>query len=297
MDRPTSERAPEHEIPDVCGHGHDHDHHDAHAHHCSGPAVRPEVALVSARGLGLVRSGRTILDHIDLDISPGEIVTLIGPNGAGKTSLVRVLLGLTAPSCGTVWRKPGLAIGYAPQKFDVGTSIPLTVDRFLKLGGQPAEAEIARVLGEVGAIRVRASQMSALSGGEMQRVILARALLRNPALIVLDEPVRGVDYAGEAEMYDLIAGLRDRYGMSVLLVSHDLHVVMARSDRVLCLNRHLCCSGVPVEVAKSPAYEAMFGPEAARAFAIYHHAHNHRHDLAGAAVPRQDIEQAAVPPR
>jgi len=247
--------------------------------------ARPVETLLSGRNLCFARSGRTILEAIDIDIGPRQIVTLIGPNGAGKTTLVRLLLGLAQPDHGIVRRKSGLVIGYAPQRLDIDRAIPLTVARFLKLGGASDPRNIERVLQEVGAERVAEQQLSFLSGGELQRVVLARALLRNSNLLVLDEPVRGVDYAGEAELYALIGRLRDTRGLSVLLVSHDLHVVMAKSDRVVCINRHVCCSGVPEAVARNPEYVRLFGPDAARAVAMYHHEHNHRHDLAGAPEP------------
>jgi zinc transport system ATP-binding protein len=144
---------------------------------------------------------------------------------------------------------------------------------------------MARVLGEVGAGQLGDRQLSELSGGELQRVVLARALVRAPDVLVLDEPVRGVDYVGEAELYTLIGRLRSEHGFGVLLVSHDLHVVMAQSDRVVCLNRHVCCSGVPQSVAQHPEYARLFGPQAARAFGLYHHSHDHRHDLAGEPRP------------
>lgn len=268
-----------------CPAGHDHHGHEHH-HACASPAGSPaEDALISARGLWLTRSGRTILEGVDLDIRPGEIVTLIGPNGAGKTSLVRILLGLFIPDRGEVWRKPQLSIGYVPQRFDIDRAIPMTVARFLALSGPVSPDRARAVLTEVGANRVLDQQIASLSGGELQRVVLARALLRDPGLLVLDEPVRGVDYAGEAELYALIGRLRSERGLSVLLVSHDLHIVMAQSDRVVCVNRHVCCSGVPETVAKDPSYARLFGAHAARAFAIYSHHHDHSHDLAGDARP------------
>ncbi len=268
-----------------------HDHAHSHHHHHglesrAGLAVQPGVdALIGARGLWLTRSGRTILEDIDLDIGRGEIVTLIGPNGAGKTTLVRVLLGLTTPDRGEVHRSPGLSIGYVPQRFDIDRAIPMTVVRFLALGGSSTPDRIRAIMEEVGASHVLDQQIAGLSGGELQRVLLARALLRDPNLLVLDEPVRGVDYAGEAELYTLIGRLRDDRALSVLLVSHDLHIVMAQSDRVICVNRHVCCSGVPETVARDPSYIRLFGAHAARAFAIYSHQHDHRHDLAGEARP------------
>lgn len=172
-----------------------------------------------------------------------------------------------------------------PQRFDIDRTIPITVARFLALGGARSPARAKAVLEEVGASRVINQQLSGLSGGEIQRVLLARALLRNPGLLVLDEPVRGVDYVGEAELYALIGRLRDERGLGVLLVSHDLHIVMAQSDRVVCINRHVCCSGVPETVAKDPSYVRLFGEHAARSFAVYSHHHDHRHDLTGEPKP------------
>ena len=283
MQRPTT-------IPDThdCGH----DHGPSGGHHYHGRATdRPFAAnaLLAARGINLARDGRVILDDIDIDIGAGEIVTLIGPNGAGKTTLVRVLLGLMKPDQGEIRRKDGLRIGYAPQRFDLAPSIPMTVERFLDAGTKSKADEAGAALAEVGASRVRQSQLTRLSGGELQRVVLARALLRNPNLLVLDEPVRGVDYAGEAELYTLIGRLRNERGLGVLLVSHDLHVVMAQSDRVICVNRHVCCSGVPETVARSPEYVRLFGPEAARALGLYSHHHDHTHDLGGAPHPAADV--------
>ena len=266
-------------------HEHVHDHaHPAHTHECRHAAASAEHdanALVSARNLVLSRGGRPVLDGIDIDIAPNEIVTVIGPNGAGKTTLVRALLGLEPIDGGTIRRKPGLVTGYAPQRFDVDRAVPLTVSRFISLARRCSPGEIADVLRDVGAGSLAQRQLSELSGGELQRVVLARALIRSPDLLVLDEPVRGVDYAGEAELYTLIGRLRTERGLGVLLVSHDLHVVMAQSDRVICLNRHVCCSGMPQSVAQHPEYARLFGPQAARAFGLYHHQHDHRHDLAG----------------
>ncbi len=276
------------------GHDHGHDHGPEHHHHGAAIAAPPRPdALISARALSLTRGTRPILESVDLDIGPGEIVTVIGPNGAGKTTLVRVLLGLERADGGQVRRRAGLKIGYAPQRFDRDPAIPMTVARFLTLAARATPERIAEVLDEVGAARVTGQQLHGLSGGELQRVILARALIRDPDLLVLDEPVRGVDYVGEAELYSLIGRIRTTRGLGVLLISHDLHVVMAQSDRVVCLNRHVCCHGVPETVAQHPEYVRLFGPETARAFAIYKHAHDHAHDLAGAPLPSVAASPAA----
>jgi zinc transport system ATP-binding protein len=276
--------------------GHD-DEHDDHLHtpdESAPPLAHDADALISARSLWLTRSGRAILQGVDIDIGAGEIVTVIGPNGAGKTTLVRTLLGLEMPDKGTLQRKARLIIGYVPQRFDVDRAIPLTVARFVHLGRRAEDEEIDQVLAEVGAARLGDRQLSELSGGELQRVLLARALIRSPGLLVLDEPVRGVDYTGEAELYTLIGRLRSDRGFGVLLVSHDLHVVMAQSDRVICLNRHVCCSGVPQSVLQHPEYSRLFGAQAARAFGLYQHRHDHRHDLAGEPHPSAGAD---VPPR
>jgi zinc transport system ATP-binding protein len=273
-------------------HDHDHDHHD---HRRAGPPLPfLETALISARNVGLKRGTRSVLQDIDIDISAAEIVTLIGPNGAGKTTLVRLLLGLEKLGAGEIRRQDGLIVGYVPQRFELDRAIPMTVDRFLALGakrgGMTTIEAKAAALAEVGAAGLGARQVSELSGGELQRVLIARALLRQPQLLVLDEPVRGVDFQGEADLYALISDLRSHRGLGILLVSHDLHVVMAQSDRVICINRHVCCSGVPDTVAQHPEYARLFGAHAARAFGLYHHAHDHDHDLTGEPrrTPRHD---------
>ena len=247
-------------------------------------AAAREPVLIRGCGLRLVRDGRVILDGVDIAIGSGEIVTLIGPNGAGKTSLVRLLLRLEEPNAGSVIHSPAARIGYVPQKLHIDRAMPLTVEGFLALGLKASDADIAACLAEVGAGHLRASQLARLSGGELQRVVMARALLRRPTLLVLDEPLRGVDTTGEAELYGLIQRLCVERGLGVLLVSHDLHIVMAASDRVVCLNHHVCCSGVPEAVAADPEYARLFGAEAASALGIYRHHHDHAHDIAGTPV-------------
>ena len=230
-----------------------------------------------------VRFAEPVLEDISLEVKAGEIITLIGPNGAGKTTLVRVLLGLLAPSQGRVWRKARLTIGYMPQKLVSEASLPLTVQRFLRLLPGVTLAKVRAALAEVGASAVAARPLNSISGGELQRVLLARALLRQPQLLVLDEPAQGVDVLGQAELYQLIGRLRARLGCAVLMVSHDLHLVMSATDQVVCLNRHICCSGHPEQVSHDPAFVALFGEEA-RGLAIYHHHHDHQHDLHGAVL-------------
>ena len=245
---------------------------------------RPEKSrapLIAAEKLVLRRGGRTIIENVDIAISAGEIVTLVGPNGAGKTSLARLLLGLMAPDAGTITRAPGLTIGYVPQRFSVDATIPLTVGRFLTLTAARDDDAASTLLKEVGAEHLEHAQVSSLSGGEFQRALLAKALMGNPQFLVLDEPVQNVDFSGESELYALIGTIRDTRGCGILLVSHNLHVVLGASDKVVCLNRHVCCSGVPDSVARHPEYERLFGAKAAESYAIYAHHHDHEHDLSG----------------
>jgi zinc transport system ATP-binding protein len=242
------------------------------------PAIAGE-ALVKRFG------ARNVVDGVDIAARPGEIVTLIGPNGAGKTVLLKLLLGLLAPDSGRVTRAEGLRIGYMPQKLAAEPNLPMSVARFVGLAGKYAAAEIDAALALSGAEDLRDAPMSGLSGGETQRVLLARALVRKPGLLVLDEPAQGVDVTGQDALYALVATLRDRLGCAVLLVSHDLHLVMARSDRVLCLNGHVCCTGKPEAVGRDPAFAAMFGERAGESLALYRHRHDHVHDAHGHVHP------------
>jgi len=246
------------------------------------------TALVRGHGLSKSFDGRAVLDGVDLAVTDGEIVTVIGPNGAGKSMLLRILLGLVKPDRGTVTRRPALRIGYMPQRLVVDPTLPLPVRRFLELGAAADSAAITAVLDEVGARRVLDSPIQSVSGGEFQRVLLARALLRNPDLLVLDEPVQGVDVGGQEDLFRLIRRIRDSHGCGVLMVSHDLHLVMAATDTVVCLNRHVCCTGRPETVRGDPAYLALFGATAASAIAVYAHHHDHEHDDAGQVKPAHD---------
>jgi len=247
--------------------------------------MRETEKLAEARGIEVAAGEQTLVAGIDIAVHAREIVSLIGPNGAGKTTIVRVLLGLTAPSRGAVWRKPGLTVGYVPQKLSVDPVLPLTVRRFLALGYRSRPEDYARVLGEVGIGGILDRPVQKVSGGEFQRLLLARALLRDPQLLVLDEPVQGVDVNGQTDIYELIARIRTARGCGVLLVSHDLHLVMAATDRVVCINRHMCCEGEPDAVSRHPEYVALFGPRVAAGLAPYVHHHDHVHGPDGRVLP------------
>ena len=241
--------------------------------------------LVEVVGVDVQFGGNRVLSAIDLRVGKGEIVTLIGPNGSGKSTLVRVVLGLLTPQRGQVSLHPGTRVGYMPQRVTVDATLPITVGRFLSLATPASDRNVAEALHEVGAAHIAGHAIQSISGGEFQRVLLARALLRDPDLLVLDEPVQGVDVTGQGEMFELIVRIRDRRRCGVLMVSHDLHLVMAATDTVVCLNRHVCCSGHPDTVTRHPAYLALFGPFADKGLAVYSHQHDHRHAADGEVVP------------
>ncbi len=240
--------------------------------------------LIEAKGINLEFSGKPILQGVDLKVPQNEITTLIGPNGAGKSTLVKVMLGLIQPDKGEVTQRPKLCIGYTPQRLTVPENMPLTVHRFLSLAKSIDRKSLATTCEETGITHLLHHAMQTLSGGEHQRVLLTRALLRNPDLLVLDEPVQGVDVTGQAELYGLVARLRDQRDLGVLMISHDLHLVMAATDNVVCLNSHVCCSGHPDAVTRDPAYLELFGQSANPDLAIYTHHHDHTHDIHGDVV-------------
>ena len=237
--------------------------------------------LVDVVGLEVRAKNRVLVTGIELSVNAGEIVSVIGPNGAGKTTLIRAVLGLVAPTSGRVRLRAGARIGYVPQRLTLNPNLPLTVRRFVELSGPVAKALVDETLDEVGVGHVAASSIHDISGGEFQRTLLARALLRDPDLLVLDEPAQAVDITGQTELYALIERIRNRRGCGVLMVSHDLHLVMSATDKVVCINGHLCCAGRPDAVSQHPEYVALFGSEAARSLALYHHHHDHTHDVDG----------------
>ncbi len=237
--------------------------------------------LITATDVGLRLAGQAVLQAVNLTIPPNKVVSLIGPNGAGKTTLVRVLLGLIDVQQGTVARKDGLTVGYMPQRMALHPALPLTVMRFLSLSQRATEPAIAAALTVLRIEHLQDQQLATVSGGELQRVLLARAMLGEPQLLILDEPAQGVDLAGQAELYRLIGEIRDRSGCGVLMISHDLHLVMSATDEVVCLNHHVCCHGEPEHVSSDPAFLELFGASVSEELAVYTHHHNHKHDISG----------------
>ena len=238
--------------------------------------------LINAQNLSFSVQGKTLVKDVSLSVSLGEVVTIIGPNGAGKSTLLKLLLGLLVPTTGTVEKSSALRVGYMPQRLQLNPQMPLTVDRFLALARHKPQS-IDAVLAKTGVQALRFAEMQSLSGGELQRVLLARALFSQPQLLVLDEPVQGVDVNGQSQLYQLITDLRDELNCGVLMVSHDLHLVMAGTDHVVCINQHVCCDGHPEKITNDPAYIELFGDHVGQ-FATYSHHHNHRHNLHGDVV-------------
>ena len=236
-------------------------------------------SLTRLRNAGINRGGRWLVRGVDMDVERGQIVTLIGPNGSGKSTTAKMALGLVAPDEGNVNLRDRLCVGYVPQKVSVDWTLPLTVSRFMALTGRIPVRQIDEALDVTGVSHLRNAEVRTLSGGEFQRAMLARAIARKPDLLVLDEPVQGVDFNGEILIYELIKSIRDDLGCGVLLISHDLHVVMAATDQVVCLNGHVCCSGPPLDVASSDAYRELFGTRATNTIAVYEHSHHHAPEI------------------
>ncbi len=236
--------------------------------------------LISAKDISVHHSHLSALQNVSLTLNAGEIVTIVGPNGSGKSTLLRVLIGAITPDSGHVDRAPDLRIGYVPQKLAIDATLPMTVRRFLNLPHRVKDAAAADALRAAGVAQVAHQQMASLSGGQFQRVLLARAILSRPNLLILDEATQGLDQPGSANFYRQIDAVRQNLGCAVLMVSHELHVVMSASDRVICLNGHICCEGAPDVVEAAPAYRELFGSGTGGALALYRHDHDHHHDHA-----------------
>lgn len=254
-------------------------------------AVDSREVLLSCRALRVEMGGRVLLDDVSLSQHAGELTTIIGPNGAGKTSLVKALLGIIPLSSGEVWRARNLRIGYVPQKLNVDPALPLSVERFLCLRRDYGGDEIVAALLRTGIEHLRRRSLHALSGGEFQRVLLARALIVKPRLLILDEPLQALDLSGEMRFYDLLEEVRAESGCGILMISHDLHMVMAKTDDVLCLNQHICCRGTPSAVMVSPEYIKIFGSRTAETLALYRHQHDHAHAVDGSIQTRDESLQ------
>ena len=226
--------------------------------------------LIKINDLNVQYGNKKVLQNFNLLLAEREIVTIVGPNGSGKTTLFKAIIGTAPIKTGTVKLKPNLKIGYVPQQLNIDRSLPLTVHRFLRL----TQNKLKNTLKIVNIEDILNLQISNLSGGQMQRVLLASAILNRPDVLLLDEATRGLDQPGTAAFYRLVETIRKETGCAILMISHDLHVVMAASDRVICLNTHICCEGAPQAVARSPEYKALFGPNIDGAFALYQHSHS-----------------------
>ena len=236
------------------------------------------MSLLSAEKITVAHGRSVVLSNVDFAIDKGEIVTVVGPNGSGKSTLLRALIGAMDVTSGRVLRKDNLRIGYVPQKLHIDPTLPITVRRFLNLPHKVSNAQAQEALAQAGVAGIGAQQMAGLSGGQFQRVLLARAILSKPDILILDEATQGLDQPGSAAFYKQIEQVRAELGCAVLMVSHELHVVMSASDRVVCLNGHVCCEGTPEVVSAAPAYRELFGTGTGGALALYRHEHDHGHD-------------------
>ena len=250
------------------------------------------MSLVQVEDVSVRYGARTVLSNVSLRVEKGEIVTIVGPNGSGKTSLLRAIIGAVKPSRGRVVRNDDVKIGYIPQRLHIDDTLPITVTRFLKLPGGTTGADINQALTQAGVPDLADAQLSQLSGGQFQRVLLARALIGKPDLLLLDEATQGLDQRGSASFYQQIERVRQDTGCAVLMISHELHVVMSASDRVICLNGHVCCEGAPAVVASAPEYRALFGTGTGGALALYRHEHDHGHDHGDPAHDHNHTEAA-----
>ena len=237
------------------------------------------MSLISVENLSVRYGGNTVLRNVGLKVESGEIVTIVGPNGSGKTSLLRAIIGATPPAVGQVTLKPGLRIGYVPQRLHIDPTLPITVKRYMRLTDRIRHRDCAAALEVAGVPNLLKRQMSQLSDGQFQRVLLARALINRPEILLLDEATQGLDQPGSAKFYRQIEDVRRDTGCAILMVSHELHVVMSASDRVICLNGHVCCEGSPAVVASAPEYRALFGTGTGGALALYRHDHDHDHGI------------------
>ena len=236
--------------------------------------------LVKLKNAGLRIKNKWLVQSVSFQVEKGKIVTLIGPNGSGKSTTAKIALGIFKKIEGEV-EKYTNKVGYVPQKISIDWTLPLRVSDFMVLTENIKSEDIDEALTLTGVIHLKNKNLGSLSGGEFQRVLLARAISKKPELLVLDEPVQGVDFTGEIALYELIKKISDELNCGILLISHDLHTVMSATDHVVCLNGHVCCSGSPIDVARNNEYKALFGEQASKTLAIYEHKHDHTHSNDG----------------
>ena len=242
--------------------------------------TKTKKILLKVENASFSKNNKWLVKGVSLEVKQGEIVTLIGPNGSGKSTTAKIALGIYKDIEGKV-KKFTNKIGYVPQKISIDWTLPIRVIDFMSLIEEPTDEQINTALNLTSVKHLRNKNLSDLSGGEFQRVLIARAIAKQPDLLVLDEPVQGVDFKGEIALYELIKKISEELNCGILLISHDLHVVMSATDFVVCLNGHVCCSGTPQVVAKNNEYQELFGDRASSILSLYEHKHDHTHSQDG----------------
>ncbi len=239
----------------------------------------PNKKLIQLTNLSVTLSNKNILENVNLTLNQGQIITIIGPNGSGKTTLVRCVLNFLKPTVGNIWIKENLKIGYLPQKMNINPNLPISVEDFLKLTVKNSinKKILNRIIGQTNIHKILSNPLQKISGGELQKVLLAKALLKQPQLLILDEPNQGVDVSGQVEFYQLIEKLRKEQNIASLIISHDLHLVMKNTDYVICLHNHICCEGTVNKIQEENYLQKLFSNDVLEHFAIYNHRHNHNH--------------------